>query len=102
MPPKNYREPPRNYSGTPGRKGFAPIYSKTMTLYRFYLAEEHVALLDLVATRRKQSRAAVVRAALESYLPAALLADSDSTTTKRGLENRASGNQVDDADPSTV
>jgi hypothetical protein len=50
-----------------------------MSLYKFYLAEEHGALLDLVAARRNQSRAAVVRSALESYLPAALLADSAST-----------------------
>jgi predicted transcriptional regulator len=96
---------PRVAPNVPGRKGFQPFYGERMTFtLRTPLADEHVALLDLATARTGRSRAAIVREALETHLPALLLRrpESDPTTTKPGLADRVPGKQVDDPDSDSV
>jgi hypothetical protein len=59
-----------------------------MTLWKLYLSDEHRALLDLAAVHTGRPRAAVVRSALEAYLPGVLLAESTPEQANAAGDNR--------------
>jgi predicted DNA-binding protein len=86
--------PPLN-SKNGKRIGKPPIYGKSMTKWKFYLSDEHRALLTLASARSGRSRAALVREGIER-----VTAEIISTPHVRNaaLEDRASGKQVDVGD----
>ena len=63
------------------RTGRPSLYGSAMTLTKFHLADEHRAMLNLVAARTGRTRASLIREALEVHLPGLLLQRPEPATT---------------------
>jgi hypothetical protein len=74
--------PPLN-SKNGKRIGKPPLYGKSMTKWKFYLSDEHRALLTLASARSGRSRAALVREGIERVTAEIISQPRESTPTTK-------------------